>query len=131
MLYSILRLQDLILDINDHVHAINVAPLRERRLDCEGGEMHSTELYRKYRGLIVALADERRSADLSLAALHGLLQEFQDTAAELKPAAAAFVCEELADQLEHEAIRSTRKHRRDVLLAAVKAFDGMTFAHSK
>jgi hypothetical protein len=91
--------------------------------------MHSTDLYRKYRGLIVALADERRSADLSLAALHALLQEFQDTAAELKPATADFVCEELADQLEHEAIRSTRKHRRDVLLAAVKAFDGMTFAH--
>jgi hypothetical protein len=42
-----------------------------------------------------------------------------------------FVCDELADQLEHEAIRSTRKHRQDVLFAAVKAFDGMTFSNSK
>ena len=73
------------------------------------------ELYRKYRGLIVALADERRSADLSLAALHALLQEFQETAATLESAAVDFVCDELADQLEHEAIRSTRKHRQNVL----------------
>ena len=89
------------------------------------------ELYRKYRGRIVALADERRSADLSLAALHALLQEFQETGATLESAAVYFVCDELADQLEHEAIRSTRKHRQDVLFAAVKAFDGMTFSNSK
>jgi hypothetical protein len=70
---------------------------------------------RKYRGRIVALADERRSADLSLAALHDLLQEFQETAATLAPATVDFVCDELADQLEHEAIRSTRKRRQDLI----------------
>jgi len=41
------------------------------------------------------------------------------------------LCNELAEQLEREALRSTSTHRRDVLLAAVKAFDGMTFAKFK
>jgi hypothetical protein len=93
--------------------------------------MHGPELYRKYRHLIVALADERRSSELSLTALHALLREFQDAAAGLEPGTAAFVCDELADQLEHEAIRSTGKHRRDILFAAVKAFDSMTFLEVK
>jgi hypothetical protein len=93
--------------------------------------MHGPELYRKYRRLIVALADERCSPEISLTALHALLREFHDTAAALEPGTADFVCDELADQLEHEAIRSTGKHRRDILLAAVKAFDGMTFPKSQ
>jgi hypothetical protein len=92
--------------------------------------MHSPELYRKYRALIETLADERGPSEVSLTALRALLQKFQDTAAVLGPSSATFVCDELADQLEHEALRSTRKHRRDVLLAAVKAFDGMTFPKS-
>jgi hypothetical protein len=40
--------------------------------------MHSDELYPKYRSLALALADERRSADLSLSALHAVLRDFQD-----------------------------------------------------
>jgi hypothetical protein len=93
--------------------------------------MHGRELYGKYRRLIEKLADERRCSEVSLTALRALLQEFQDTAASLGLSSAAFVCDELADQLEHEALRSTGKHRRDVLLAAVKALDGMTFPKSK
>ena len=93
--------------------------------------MHGPELYRKYRRLIEELADERRPPEVSLSALRALLQEYQDTATGLGPSNAGFVCDELADQLEHEALRSTGKHRRDVLLAAVKAFDGMTFSKSK
>jgi hypothetical protein len=93
--------------------------------------MHERELYRKYRRLIQELADERRSVELSLTALRALLQEFQRNAAEFGSATAGFVCDELADQLEHEALRSTAKHRRDVLLAAAKAFDAMTFPNSK
>ena len=93
--------------------------------------MHGPELYRKYRRLIEELADERRPPQVSLTALRALLQEFQDTAAGLGPTNAGFVCDELADQLEHEAIRSTGKHRRDILFAAVKAFDSMTFTKAK
>jgi hypothetical protein len=93
--------------------------------------MNGPELYRDYRRLIEKLADERRPPEVSLTALRALLREFQDTAAVLGPSAVAFVCDELADQLEHEALRSTGKHRRDVLLAAVKTFDAMTFPKSK
>jgi hypothetical protein len=93
--------------------------------------MDRPDLYRKYRRLIEELADERRPCEVSLTALRTLLQQFQDTVAALGPSSAAYVCDELADQLEHEALRSTGKHRRDVLLAAVKAFDGMTFPKSK
>jgi hypothetical protein len=92
--------------------------------------MNRPELYRKYRRLIEELADERCPFEVSLTTLRALLQEFQDTAAAFGASAAAFVRDELADQLEHEALRATRKHRRDVLLAAVKAFDGMTFPKS-
>ena len=93
--------------------------------------MHSFELYRKYRRLIIELADERRCGPLSLTALHLLPQEFQDTAAAVEPATADFVCDELADQLEHEAMRSTRKYRRDIFSAAVKALDDMIFPKPK
>jgi hypothetical protein len=93
--------------------------------------MPDRELYRKYRQRIEELADERRSAELSLKALRALLQEFQHDAAALESTAAHFVCDELADQLEHEALHSMDKHRRDVLLAAVKAFDDMKFSSSK
>jgi len=93
--------------------------------------MPDRKLYRKYRGLIEALADERCPTELSFRVLRALLQEFQQDATALGPAAAGFVCDELADQLEHEAVRSMVKHRRDVLSAAVKAFDGMTFPNSK
>jgi len=89
--------------------------------------MNGPELYREYRRLIEKLADERRPSEVSLRTLRALLQEFQDTAAALETSTAAYVCDELAEQFEHEALRSTSKHRRDVLLAAVKAFDGMTF----
>jgi hypothetical protein len=91
--------------------------------------MHGSQLYRKYRQLIEGLADERRSTELSLTALHALLQQFQSEAAALEPGAAGFVCDEIADQLEHEALRATSRHRRDVLLAAVKGFD--SFAGAK
>ena len=93
--------------------------------------MQGLDLYRKYRQLIVELADERRSPGLSLMDLHGVLQEFQDTAATMDPATADFVRHELADQLDHEAILSISKHRRDILSVAVKAFDGMTFPKPK
>jgi len=93
--------------------------------------MPEREMYRNYRRRIEELADERRSAEHSLGALRALLQEFERNAAELGSATAGIVCDELANQLEHEALRSVAKHRRDVLLAAVKAFDDMKFSNSK
>lgn len=93
--------------------------------------MPGPDLYRKYRRLIEDLADERRSTELSLAALRALLRQFEGEASALEAATANFVCDEIADQLEHEALRSTSQHRRDVLLAAVKGFEGMSFPVAK
>jgi hypothetical protein len=93
--------------------------------------MPGPSLYSKYRRLIEGVADEGCSVEQSLPALRKLLQQFETEAATLGTARANFACNEIADQLEHEALRSTRKHRRDVLLAAVKGFDGMSFTIAK
>jgi hypothetical protein len=140
MVYSSHNLYAYIQSINSHILNINgwafvCGPVWRSAVETArvswGGDMHGRELYGKYRRLIEKLADERRCSEVSLTALRALLQEFQNTAASLGPSSTAFVCDELADQLEHEALRSTGKHRRDVLLAAVKALDGMTFPKSK
>jgi hypothetical protein len=93
--------------------------------------MPGSDLYRKYRQRIEQLADEQRPTDLSLTALCALLQQFENEAAGLRPRTAHFVSDEIADQLEHEALRSTSRHRRDVLLAAVKVLESMVFSGSK
>jgi hypothetical protein len=93
--------------------------------------VHGSELYGKYRQRIEELADERRSTELSLTILRTLLKEFESEAAALTPAVGYFVCDEIANQLEHEALHSASKHRRDILLAAVKGFDGMSFPTTK
>ena len=93
--------------------------------------MLGPDLYRKYRRLIEDLADERRSTELSLKTLRAVLQQFESEAAPLEAATANSACDEIADQLEHEALRSTSKHRRDLLLAAVKGFEGMSFPVAK
>jgi hypothetical protein len=93
--------------------------------------MQGPDLYRKFRSLIEELADEPLSLELSLTRLHVLLEQFALDATALEVPKANFVCEEIADQLEHEALRCTSRHRRDVLLAAVKGFDSMAFPKSK
>ena len=91
--------------------------------------MLARDLYRKYRRLIEDLADERRPTELSLSALKDVLDQFECEAAgfEVKN----FVCDEIADQLEHVAVRATTTHRRTVLLAAVKGIDAMAFTSEK
>ena len=72
-----------------------------------------------------------RSASASLTDLHTLLQRFATRSRTLEPGTAILLCDELADQLEQEALRSTTTHRRNVLLGAVKGFDGMSFPAAK
>jgi len=93
--------------------------------------MHGSELYRKYRQRIEELADERRSMEPSLTILRALLQEFEREVAALTPGVSHFVCDEIANQLEHEALHSTSRHRRDILHAAVKGVDGLSLGRSK
>jgi hypothetical protein len=77
-----------------------------------GGVMPGPDLYRKYRRLIEGVADEPRSTELSRAALRDLLKQFETEAGALNSSAANFVCDEIAGQLEQEALRSTSKHHR-------------------
>jgi hypothetical protein len=91
--------------------------------------MPGPDLYKKYRQRIEAWANDRRSG--SLGSLRDLLKEFQCHAAMLEVATTNLVCDQLADQLGDEALRSTGKHRREILLAAVKGFDGLSFAKAK
>jgi hypothetical protein len=118
------------LNINIHAQSSSRDAGDAQRSARRGG-MPGRELYRRYRRRIEELADEQCCAEVSLTALHALLQDFQHNAAALGSSAAGFVRDELADQLEHESLCATRKRRRDVLIAAVKAFDSMTFSESK
>jgi len=52
-----------------------------------------------------------------------LLRQFEREAASLGLASARLLCEELCDQLEHEALQTTNKHRRDVLMRTVKGLE--------
>jgi hypothetical protein len=86
--------------------------------------MHSDELYPKHRGLIVALADERRSADLSLAAV-------------LTPRRCVAIGHATARCLRVERTAScsswaaSSSPTGSPFFAAVKALDGLTFPNSK
>jgi hypothetical protein len=88
--------------------------------------MPSLDLYRKYRELIEAVANEACPTQRSLTTLRGVLQEFEHEAAAMTTGQAHFVCDEIANQLEHEALHSTSEHRRKILQAAVKGFDDMS-----
>jgi hypothetical protein len=90
--------------------------------------MRGPELSRKYRQRIEELADEACPTQLSITRLRGLLREFEGEVAALAAGVCKFVCDELANQLEHEALLATNKQRRDILFAAVETFDGLSFA---
>ena len=89
--------------------------------------MQEHKLYKKYRQLIEELANRRDLRDRWLTDLHTLLQRFASEATMLEPGSAHLLCEELADQLEQEALYATTTLGRNVLLGAVKGFDAMSF----
>ena len=89
--------------------------------------MQEHELYKKYRQLIEELANRPHSRNRWLTDLQTLLQRFASEANMLEPGSAHLLCEEIADQLEQEALSATTTHCRNVLLGAVKGFDAMSF----
>jgi hypothetical protein len=52
-----------------------------------------------------------------------ILRQFEHEASSLGVVSARSLCEELCDQLEHEALHTTSKHRRDVLMSTVKGLE--------
>ena len=88
--------------------------------------MQSHELYKRYRQRVEQLADAPGTADLWLSDLQFIIEQFTQEVTNLQPKSAIMLCEDLCDQLEHEALWSTRQYRRDVLMGAVKSFEAVT-----
>ena len=85
--------------------------------------MRARELFSHYRQRVEAMAAEQAPLPAWPADLREILQQFEREAASLGLASARLLCEELCDQLEHEALHTTSKHRRDVLMRTVKGLE--------
>jgi hypothetical protein len=85
--------------------------------------MRARELFSHYRQRIEAMADEMAPLPSWSADLAEILRQFEREASSLGRASARLLCEELCDQLEHEALHTTSKHRRDVLMRTVKGLE--------
>jgi hypothetical protein len=85
--------------------------------------MRARELFSHYRQRIEAMAAENAPLPAWSADLTEILRQFEREAASLGLASGRLLCEELCDQLEHEALHTASKHRRDVLMRTVKGLE--------
>jgi hypothetical protein len=85
--------------------------------------MRARELFSHYRQRVEAMAAEQAPLPVWPTDLGEILRQFEHEASSLGVASARSLCEELCDQLEHEALHTTSKHRRDVLMSTVKGLE--------
>jgi hypothetical protein len=85
--------------------------------------MRARELFSHYRQRVEAMAAEQAPLPVWQADLGDMLRQFEHEVSSLGVASARLLCEELCDQLEHEALHTTSKHRRDVLMRTVKGLE--------
>jgi len=85
--------------------------------------MRARELFSHYRQRVEAMAAEQAPVPVWAADLGEILRQFEREASSLGLASARLLCEELCGQLEHEALHTTNKHRRDVLMRTVKGLE--------
>ena len=85
--------------------------------------MRARELFSHYRQRVEAMAAEQAPLRVWPRDLGEILRQFEQEVSSLGVASARSLCEELCDQLEHEALHTTSKHRRDVLMRAVKGLE--------
>jgi len=85
--------------------------------------MRARELFSHYRQRVEAMAAEQAPLPVWPRDLGEILRQFEQEVSPLGVASARSLCEELCDQLEHEALHTTSKHRRDVLMRAVKGLE--------
>lgn len=90
--------------------------------------MQTHELYRKYREKLEELSQAHRSQDDQNTEVISLMRAFEAEASRLEPLQARQLCEELCDQLEHEAAYSVSRERRNVMLYAAKIIEMMPVA---
>jgi hypothetical protein len=85
--------------------------------------MRARELFSHYRQRVEAMAAEQAPLPVWAADLGEILQQFELEASSLDLASARLLCEELCDQLEHEALHTSNKHRRDILMRTIKGLE--------
>jgi hypothetical protein len=85
--------------------------------------MRARELFSHYRQRVEAMAAEQAPLPVWPTDLGEILRQFEHEASSLGVVSARSLCEELCDQLEHEALHTTSKHRRDVLMSTVKGLE--------
>jgi hypothetical protein len=81
------------------------------------------ELYRRYHRLIDDLAQSAEAGADWRAELSAQIERFEADADALDSASARVLREELCEQLEHEALHSTRDLAREILIAALKQLE--------
>ncbi len=82
-----------------------------------------SELYGHYHGCILRLARTSRPDGAWKAKLREILAEFDDDCRRLPVLGRRVLCNELACQIEHEALQFSDPDKRAVLTLAVKHFD--------
>jgi len=85
--------------------------------------MRTPELYARFRKRIEDLANSTRPPDTCLAELREVQRQFDAEVAAFGSANAKLLREQLCEQFEMEALRTTQGHRRDVLVVALKLFE--------
>ena len=85
--------------------------------------MGARELFGHYRQRVEAMAAEQAPLPVWPRDLGEILRQFEQEVSPLGVASARSLCEELCDQLEHEALHTTSKHRRDVLMRTIKGLE--------
>ena len=97
------------------------AGIEDRRGTAETGAM--SELYGDYHGLILRLARAAGPDGAWKAKLREVLAEFDADCRRLPALGRRVLCNELACQIEHEALQFSDPDKRAVLTLAVKHFD--------
>lgn len=83
------------------------------------------ELYRRYREKLEELSQAHLSQPDRDANLLALMRQFELEASKIEPRHARQLCEDLCEQLEHEAAFAVSPERRDVMLHAIKIIELM------
>lgn len=88
--------------------------------------MQIRDLYGQYRRRIEALSEKVEPKEAWAPELRALLSELKGHLSEIEPGSAELVCEELCQQLEHEALQVADAHRREVLSCAIKGIEQLS-----
>ena len=85
--------------------------------------MRSREMYGRYRRLVEELSTNKLPSFDWFEELKAVVLRFDLDANNLDRSSARFLCDELCEQFEQEAVQTDDGHRRKVLMAATKLLE--------